>query len=225
MLYILWAYIPNSVLESYGIHYYPSKYWAVALPTWVCVTVVAVYWAYEGCAAAWQCSAIPSTLTAGYSCPRYGSRSCRDEPGPHEQLSLLVQPVASLLLSAPLPSQPVHDVGTRAWRPVQPAGLGHAAQRGRWNAQLLQSSSARCPAACGRPTPDCQRCAVWRADATRWGMGVGHHGSMLSLKEALAAGVCLLILPQCVALQLLFVHDWSSLPTVFCAACRGRAAL
>ncbi len=50
VLYILWAYIPNSVLESYGIYYYPSKYWAVALPTWVCVTVVAVYWAYEGCA-------------------------------------------------------------------------------------------------------------------------------------------------------------------------------
>ncbi|PRW59837.1 phosphatidylinositol N-acetylglucosaminyltransferase subunit P-like [Chlorella sorokiniana] len=48
VLYMLWSYVPNSVLEAYGIHYYPSKYWAVALPTWVCVTVVAVYWAYEG---------------------------------------------------------------------------------------------------------------------------------------------------------------------------------
>jgi hypothetical protein len=27
-----------------------SKYWAVAVPTWICVTVVCAFWMYEGCA-------------------------------------------------------------------------------------------------------------------------------------------------------------------------------
>lgn len=48
MLYLLWAFTPPRYLEAYGISYYPSQYWAVALPAWACVTVVAAYWAYEG---------------------------------------------------------------------------------------------------------------------------------------------------------------------------------
>jgi hypothetical protein len=47
VLYVLWAFTPSSVLEWHGITYYPSKYWAVAIPTWVCVTVIALYWIYE----------------------------------------------------------------------------------------------------------------------------------------------------------------------------------
>lgn len=47
VLYVFWAFTPGSVLEWHGITYYPSKYWAVAIPTWICVTVVAVYWVYE----------------------------------------------------------------------------------------------------------------------------------------------------------------------------------
>ena len=43
----MWANTPNSWLEFYGITYYPDKYWGLALPTWMCVTVVFVYWAYE----------------------------------------------------------------------------------------------------------------------------------------------------------------------------------
>ena len=47
VLFLFWAYTPGQVLEAHGITYYPSKYWAVALPTWLCVTVVYVFWAYE----------------------------------------------------------------------------------------------------------------------------------------------------------------------------------
>eukprot|EP00753_Platysulcus_tardus_P014134 PLAT4109.1.p1 GENE.PLAT4109.1~~PLAT4109.1.p1 ORF type:complete len:180 (+),score=31.18 PLAT4109.1:44-583(+) len=34
-LYLLWAYIPEAVLHSYGVTYYPSKYWALAGPIFV----------------------------------------------------------------------------------------------------------------------------------------------------------------------------------------------
>lgn len=49
VLYMLWAYTPSSMLEAHGVAYYPSKYWAVALPAWACVTVVFVFWLYERC--------------------------------------------------------------------------------------------------------------------------------------------------------------------------------
>ena len=55
-MYLVWAYTPTSVLAAHGITYYPSKQWAVALPAWVCVTVVFVYWVYERCAALLLCA-------------------------------------------------------------------------------------------------------------------------------------------------------------------------
>merc|ERR1712216_471060 len=37
-VYLAWAYIPDRYLEAVGIGYRPSKYWAVALPAWLCMT-------------------------------------------------------------------------------------------------------------------------------------------------------------------------------------------
>lgn len=34
----MWAYLPDEVLESYGITYYPSKYWALAIPSMMVTT-------------------------------------------------------------------------------------------------------------------------------------------------------------------------------------------
>ncbi|KAJ2498335.1 hypothetical protein IWW47_003497, partial [Coemansia sp. RSA 2052] len=33
-VYLMWAYLPDSVLEAVGITYYPDRYWALALPAW-----------------------------------------------------------------------------------------------------------------------------------------------------------------------------------------------
>jgi hypothetical protein len=35
------------LLHAMGITYYPDKYWAVAVPTWICVAVLYGAWAYE----------------------------------------------------------------------------------------------------------------------------------------------------------------------------------
>lgn len=32
LTYVAWAIVPDSVLISFGISYFPNKYWAVALP-------------------------------------------------------------------------------------------------------------------------------------------------------------------------------------------------
>ncbi|KAI8370173.1 PIG-P-domain-containing protein [Choanephora cucurbitarum] len=34
-IYILWAYLPDGVLDQLGITYYPSRYWALAIPIWL----------------------------------------------------------------------------------------------------------------------------------------------------------------------------------------------
>ena len=46
VLFILWAFVPDVVLHRHGITYYPSRYWAMAIPTWLCVTVLFLYLAY-----------------------------------------------------------------------------------------------------------------------------------------------------------------------------------
>lgn len=47
-LYLAWAYTPESTLRDLGVTYYPDKYWAAAVPIWVCTAVLYGAWAYEG---------------------------------------------------------------------------------------------------------------------------------------------------------------------------------
>jgi hypothetical protein len=46
-MYIVWSCTPDGLLHWHGVTYYPDKYWALAVPTWVCVTVVAACCMYE----------------------------------------------------------------------------------------------------------------------------------------------------------------------------------
>jgi hypothetical protein len=42
VLYLLWSLLPDEYLISLGITYYPSKWWALALPAWFSLTLVSV---------------------------------------------------------------------------------------------------------------------------------------------------------------------------------------
>ena len=48
VLWFLWAITPDSWLVAVGVAYYPAKYWAIALPCQLCVSVVLFYWMYDG---------------------------------------------------------------------------------------------------------------------------------------------------------------------------------
>jgi phosphatidylinositol glycan class P protein len=43
LLYIVWAYVPSPLLHQMGIHYYPNRWWALAVPCWLMVLVVYIY--------------------------------------------------------------------------------------------------------------------------------------------------------------------------------------
>lgn len=42
-MYILWAYVPSPLLHQMGIHYYPNRWWALAVPCWLVVLVLYIY--------------------------------------------------------------------------------------------------------------------------------------------------------------------------------------
>lgn len=47
-VFIVWAYVPERCLHSVGIDYYPSRYWALAVPAFAIVTVISAMGLYLG---------------------------------------------------------------------------------------------------------------------------------------------------------------------------------
>jgi len=48
VIFLVWAYVPDPWLHAIGIFYYPSRYWALAVPTYVMVTIVLAIGFYIG---------------------------------------------------------------------------------------------------------------------------------------------------------------------------------
>ncbi|XP_060831963.1 phosphatidylinositol N-acetylglucosaminyltransferase subunit P [Bombus pascuorum] len=42
LLFLVWALIPDQILHNLGLTYWPSKYWAVAIPIWA-LTALATF--------------------------------------------------------------------------------------------------------------------------------------------------------------------------------------
>lgn len=43
LCYLLWAYLPRPVLHWINVYYYPSRWWALAIPAYIGVTVGYIY--------------------------------------------------------------------------------------------------------------------------------------------------------------------------------------
>lgn len=42
VVYLLWAFIPSHWLAVIGLTYLPQKYWAIAIPVWVCCVIIVI---------------------------------------------------------------------------------------------------------------------------------------------------------------------------------------
>ena len=47
IIYFLWAFLPDHVLKDLGISYFPIKYWALALPTYLLLSMWLGIFAYS----------------------------------------------------------------------------------------------------------------------------------------------------------------------------------
>jgi len=42
VLYMIWAFVPDHILQEYGIIHFPDKYYAIAFPLWFAVTLFTI---------------------------------------------------------------------------------------------------------------------------------------------------------------------------------------
>lgn len=42
-MYLLWSYLPSPFLHQLGIHYYPDRWWALAIPSFLVMTIIYIY--------------------------------------------------------------------------------------------------------------------------------------------------------------------------------------
>ncbi|KAL0671528.1 hypothetical protein Bca4012_034232 [Brassica carinata] len=49
VIFLIWAYVPDKLLESIRIRYYPSRYWALATPTYLMMTLLLASLSIEAC--------------------------------------------------------------------------------------------------------------------------------------------------------------------------------
>lgn len=43
VIYILWSYLPSPFLHQLGIYYYPNRWWSLAFPSWLVMSIVYIY--------------------------------------------------------------------------------------------------------------------------------------------------------------------------------------
>ncbi|KAL8875811.1 MAG: hypothetical protein Q9192_008985, partial [Flavoplaca navasiana] len=42
-IYLLWSYLPSPFLHQLGIYYYPNRWWSLAIPSFLVMTLVYIY--------------------------------------------------------------------------------------------------------------------------------------------------------------------------------------
>lgn len=43
LIYLLWSYLPSPFLHAFGIRYYPNRWWALAIPSFLVMAIVYIY--------------------------------------------------------------------------------------------------------------------------------------------------------------------------------------
>ncbi|CAL5375640.1 unnamed protein product [Camellia sinensis] len=75
-IFLIWAYAPDSWLHTIGIFYYPSRYWALAVPTYAMVTVILAIGFYIGL----NFMATPPPTSLNTMFDEYSREPLRSEP-------------------------------------------------------------------------------------------------------------------------------------------------
>lgn len=89
LVFLMWAYLPEPWLHSMGITYYPNRYWAMAVPAYILVSivfVVAFYSSLNFLATPEPCS-LNSLFDEYTRCPSSGSQLLPEADRPIHAIS------------------------------------------------------------------------------------------------------------------------------------------
>lgn len=75
-IFLIWGYAPDRWLHTIGIFYYPSRYWALAVPTYAMVTVILAIGFYIGL----NFMATPPPTSLNTMFDEYSREPLRSEP-------------------------------------------------------------------------------------------------------------------------------------------------
>ncbi|KAL6702711.1 hypothetical protein ACN47E_001035 [Coniothyrium glycines] len=114
LMYILWAYVPAPLLHQMGIHYYPNRWWALAVPCWLAVLVMYIFVALASYNTRYLTLPLYSCETLVDECAQIATvdpgtrnivRRAFTSAGKHssEDQHVFSSPMASSIRSGPLP--------------------------------------------------------------------------------------------------------------------------
>ncbi|KAJ4354051.1 uncharacterized protein N0V89_005784 [Didymosphaeria variabile] len=134
LLYIVWAYVPSPLLHQMGIHYYPNRWWALAVPCWLVALVVYIY------------VALASYNTGYLTLPMSSCENLVDETA---QIALVDKRTGEIVRGQPSQSSQAHgkdkagqaDV-TSGRRDSHPACRWSAAEKADWKSYWSISTDA-----------------------------------------------------------------------------------
>ncbi|PVF95248.1 PIG-P-domain-containing protein [Serendipita vermifera] len=90
LTYILWALLPDKVIQGVGIEWYPAREWAILLPAWSVVLFLTAYFVYIALGI-YKTPALSSLTTLTDSRARYPQRS-EQEQGPPNSSAISSSP-------------------------------------------------------------------------------------------------------------------------------------
>ncbi|XP_028778092.1 uncharacterized protein LOC114752594 isoform X1 [Neltuma alba] len=104
VIFLIWAYVPEHWLHSIGITYYPSRYWALAVPTYVMVTIVLGLGFYIGLN--FMSTPSPASLNTIYEIPLVLIALERETTSPLSPFQILISAESTISCSEIQPRNP-----------------------------------------------------------------------------------------------------------------------
>ncbi|EWS72983.1 PIG-P protein (macronuclear) [Tetrahymena thermophila SB210] len=100
LLYIIWGFLPDNLLNSFGIYFYPDKSWALAIPSVFVMTIIFLIVFYQFLNMA-KCKPLDSYTTLQDNFTRFHTKKTEIQDGLPEIYDIPAPVVNNILFYEP----------------------------------------------------------------------------------------------------------------------------